>query len=72
MRMDFKRWLTAGQLRTHSTNKDEVKELLEIARRDLKDASVQELSIDRRFVIAYEGTLTLATIPLYCAGYETH
>jgi hypothetical protein len=72
MGMDFKRWLAAGQLRARSTSKEEVKELLEIAQRDLKDASVQELSIDRRFLIAYEGALTLATIPLYCAGYETH
>jgi hypothetical protein len=30
------------------------------------------LSMDRRFLIAYEGALTLATIPLSCAGYETY
>lgn len=40
--------------------------------RDLNDASVPDLSIDRRFLIAYEGALTLATIPLYCVGYETY
>ena len=39
--------------------------------RDLDDASVSELSTDRRFLIAYEGALSLATIPLYCVGYET-
>lgn len=70
--MDFKRWLAEGQLRAHKTNRDEIQGLLELVRRDLKDAAVPALSIDRRFLIAYEAALTLATIPLYCAGYETY
>jgi hypothetical protein len=72
MMMDFKRWLAEEQLRTHKTNKEEIRGLLEIVQRDLNDASVPDLSIDRRFLIAYEGALTLATIPLYCVGYETY
>jgi hypothetical protein len=40
--------------------------------RDLADAQVPGLSSDRRFLIVYEAALTLATIPLYAAGYETH
>jgi hypothetical protein len=70
--MNFKKWLTEERLRTHKTSKEEVQGLLEIAKRDLIDASVQDLSTDRRFLIAYEGALTMATIPLYCAGYETY
>ena len=70
--MNFKRWLAEERLRIHETSKKEIQGLLEIANRDLNDASVQDLSIDRRFLIAYEGALTLATIPLYCAGYETY
>lgn len=70
--MNFKKWLAEERLRTHRTSKEEIQGLLEIARRDLNDASVQDLSTDRRFLIAYEGALTLATIPLYCAGYETY
>ena len=66
--MDFKRWLGEERLRTHKTNKEEILGLLEIVKRDLNDASVSDLSTDRRFLIAYEGALTLATIPLYCAG----
>jgi len=66
--MDFKRWLAEGQLRTHKANKEEIQGLLEIALRDLNDAAIPSLSTDRRFLIAYEGALSLATIPLYCAG----
>lgn len=69
--MDFKRWLAEDRLRNHKTNKEEIRGLLDIVQRDLNDASVPELSTDRRFLIAYEGALTLATIPLHCAGYET-
>ena len=46
--------------------------MLQVADRDLQDAVVPGLSSDRRFIIAYEAALTLATIPLRCAGYETH
>jgi hypothetical protein len=70
--MNFKKWLAEERLRTHKTSIEEIQGLLEIAKRDLNDASVQDLSTDRRFLIAYEGALTLATIPLYCAGYETY
>lgn len=36
--MDFKRWLAEEQLRTHKTNKEEIRGLLEIVQRDLNDA----------------------------------
>lgn len=72
MRMDFNRWLAEERLRTHETDKVEIRGLLDIAQRDLKDAAIQNVSTDRRFLIAYEAALTLATIPLYCRGYETY
>ena len=70
--MNFERLLTQGRLRSHSTIKEEIQEMLRITIRDLEDAVVPGLSSDRRFFIAYEAALTLATIPLYCSGYETH
>ena len=70
--MNLERLLAQGRLRPHSTTKEEIQEMLRIAMRDLEDAVVQGLSSDRRFFIAYEAALTLATIPLYCSGYETH
>lgn len=46
--------------------------MLLLVDRDLNDASVETLSTDRRFMIAYGTALLLATMPLYCSGYETH
>jgi rhodanese-related sulfurtransferase len=46
--------------------------MFQLVERDLADASVDGLSTDRRYLIAYEAALNLATIALYCAGYETH
>src|SRR4030065_439191 len=61
-----------GRLRRRSTRREEIRGLLQVADRDLGDAAVPGLSSDRLFLIAYEAALTLATIPLRCAGYETH
>ena len=72
MRMNFESWLSAGRLRPRKATREEIQELLDIAQRDLSDAAVIGLSIDRRFFIAYDAALTLATVPLFCAGYETH
>jgi hypothetical protein len=72
MKMNLDRLLAQGRLRPHSTTKEEIQEMIRIAMRDLNDAVVPGLSSDRRFFIAYEAALTLATIPLYCSGYETH
>jgi len=46
--------------------------LLATAERDLADARVDAVSLDRRFMAAYSGALALATIPLACAGYRPH
>jgi len=70
--MNFESWLVEGRLRPHKTTKKEIQELLGIAKRDLDDAAIQGLSTDRRFFIAYDAALRLATIPMYCVGYETH
>jgi len=64
--------LEAGYLRPHSTSRSEVRAMFKLVERDLADAAVEGLSTDRHFLIAYEAALNLATIALYCAGYETH
>lgn len=69
--MTLKQWLAEGRLRTHAASRAEIHELLAKVQRDLEDASIVELSIDRRFMIAYDAALTLATIALYATGYET-
>ena len=64
--------LAQGKLRRRSARKEEIQGLLRVADRDLKDAAVPGLSSDRRFLVAYEAALALATVPLRCKGYETH
>jgi uncharacterized protein (UPF0332 family) len=47
-----------------------MKALLGIAERSIADASVQAVSADARFAMAYNAILQLATIPLCCHGYR--
>jgi hypothetical protein len=44
---------------------------LSLSDRDLRDARVEELSLDRRFATAYNAVLQLATIPLHAEGSRT-
>jgi hypothetical protein len=60
-----------GRLRRHRTSAEEISALLQVVTRDLRDASVKELSPDRRFTTAYSAALQLATIVLRAAGYRT-
>ena len=59
-----------GRLRKHRTSAKEIKDLLQVIERDLKDAEIKGLSTDRRFAIAYNAALQLAIITLYCKGYR--
>src|SRR3989304_4900677 len=70
--MSFGRFLAEGRLRQRRTRRDDIQHLLRTTERDLADAEVAGLSPDRRFLIAYDAALTLATVPLFCAGSETH
>jgi hypothetical protein len=54
----------------HSTNKQEIDKLRQVAGRGLADASVTAISSDLRFEAAYSAVLQLATIAIYCAGYR--
>ena len=68
--MNLKGLLNQGRLRQHKTSKKEIENLLALVRRDIIDAKVEGLSSDRRFACAYNAVLQLATILLYCKGYE--
>ncbi|MDP3012144.1 MAG: hypothetical protein Q8N27_05445 [Candidatus Hydromicrobium sp.] len=68
--MNLKDLLNQGRLRQHKTSKKEIENLLALVRRDIIDAKVEGLSSDRRFACAYNAVLQLATILLYCKGYE--
>lgn len=66
------RLLADGRLRRHRTSAREIADLLGVVERNLADASVEAVSTDRRFTIAYEAALQLATVTLYSNGYETY
>jgi len=56
-------------LKAEPTSRDEIKSLLTIVNRDLKDANVAAISEDRRFEAAYSAARTGATIALRSSGY---
>ncbi|MCG9478677.1 MAG: hypothetical protein K9H14_00530 [Actinomycetia bacterium] len=68
--MNLEDLLNQGIVKHHETSKKEIQNLIELARRDIKDAKVIGLSSDRKFVCAYNAVLQLATILLYCKGFR--
>lgn len=68
--MTLQNWANNGWLRAHKTSKQEIKQLLEIVERDLKDAQQRDLSSDWRFGIAYNAALKLCTILVYSEGFR--
>lgn len=68
--MSLEQWLSEGKLKPHQTTRQEVAQLLEAVERNIRDASIEALSADNRFTIAYQAALQLATIVLYASGYR--
>ncbi|MDQ8198185.1 hypothetical protein QEH56_08515 [Pelagicoccus enzymogenes] len=68
--MSLQQWHKNGWLKPHSTTPSQIKELWEIAERDLKDAKTARLSSDWQFGIAYNAALKLCAILLYAEGYR--
>lgn len=69
--MILKKLEIEGKLIAHVTNKSEIKDLINLVDRDLKDAKIKQLSTDRRFATAYNAALQLSTIVLHVYGYRT-
>jgi len=67
--MSLKELLTQGSIKPHKTSREEIGNLLDLVRRDIKDAKIGSISTDRRFATAYNAVLQLATIIAYCKGY---
>ena len=70
--MNLKQLLNQGKIEHHNTSKKEIKDLYLLVDRDIKDAKIEELSVDRRFATAYNAALQLSTVILYCTGYRAH
>jgi hypothetical protein len=69
--MNLEKWVEYGWLKAEATSRDEIKGLLAIVDRDLKDASVTAISDDRRFEAAFNAARSLANVALRGSGYRT-
>jgi uncharacterized protein (UPF0332 family) len=69
--MSLENLLQKGKLIEHVTSKQEIENVLQMVDRDIVDSKIPEVSPDRKFAIAYNAVLTLATVILYCKGYRT-
>ena len=67
--MSLKQWEANGWLRKHETSPEEIRNLLMIVDRDVKDAA-EGISADWRFGIAYNAALKLCMVLLYAEGYK--
>jgi uncharacterized protein (UPF0332 family) len=57
-----------AKLQGHKTSPEEIKNLFEVSARCLKDASQTNISLDLRFISAYQAALAVAEALLYCHG----
>lgn len=68
--MSLQDWLTNSWLVEHRTSRDEIRSLLNLAERDLRDARTVGLSVDWHHNIAYNAALQLAQAALAACGYR--
>lgn len=59
-----------NRVKKHKTSLEEIDGLRHLIRRDLKDASLEALSDDRRFATAYNAVLQTAKMAIAVAGYR--
>jgi hypothetical protein len=69
--MSLEKWEEYGWLKAEPTSRNEIKSLLAIVERDLKDANVAAVSEDRRFEAAFNAARTAAAIALRASGFRT-
>jgi hypothetical protein len=65
--MSWQQLLASRRVQPHTTHAQELQGLRTVVARDLKDAALPDLSVDRRFTIAHNAVLQLATMVI--AGY---
>ena len=68
--MTWQKLVATNRAKPHKTSKQELDGLRAVVERDLKDAAITGLSEDRRFAMAYNAVLQLATMAIACAGYR--
>lgn len=69
--MSLENWAEYGWIKAEPTSREEIKGLLTIVERDLKDATIEGLSEDRRFEASFNAARMCATLALRASGYRT-
>jgi len=68
--MSLENLLQTGQLKEHPVNATEIQKVLVAARRSLRDARVEQISLELRFDAAYNSILQNALVALMVNGYR--
>jgi len=68
--MSLEQWLQTGGLLRHEPTVAEIRQLLEVVDRDIRDANATPLSADCRFNLAYNAGLQLCAIALHATGFK--
>lgn len=68
--MSLEQWRRNGWLVSDDTTPAEIADLLAVVDRELSDAAVPGVSVDGRFMHAYDAGLILCMIPLRASGYR--
>lgn len=68
--MTLESWRDSRLIVEHETSRQEITELIEIVRTDLRDAQIEGLSPDRRLSCCYGALLTAARAALRASGYR--
>jgi hypothetical protein len=71
MKMSLEDWLNEGHLKSHQPGREEIRQLFIVFERDMADARVKGLSIERQFESAYNAALMMARAALAASGYRT-
>ena len=69
--MSLEKWVEYGWLKREATSPDEIHGLLSIVDRGLHDSKVEAISIDLRFIAAFNSGLAAATAALRAGGFRT-
>ena len=64
-------WLNEGYLKQHKSSRKEIGQLFDVYRRDIADARLRGLSVERQFESAYNAGLVMAKAALAASGYRT-
>ncbi|WP_428623824.1 DNA-binding protein [Sedimenticola sp.] len=68
--MSLENLLKIGQLKRHQTDREEIRRLLDSARRNLADAGIEAVSHENRFHAAYTAIMQCALAAMMASGYR--